>query len=350
MAPLALLLAALIPSQLGALPMDLPPLPPGDLPVVAPPELEAASWILYDATHDAVLDSHRPDDPRAMASVTKLMTALVVRQNADLDELVTVSEEAAATGQAEVGLVPGEQWTAWELVSSIMVRSANDAATALAEHVGGSVEGFAELMNAEAARLGMVNSHFTNPHGLDEPGHFSTANDLLILGRAVLEDPLLARLARTSVIRFRASPDGTPRRAENTNELLGVFEGIRGLKTGYTGDAGRVLVSTARRWDRTLMAVVLGSEDHFGDTRRLLEYGFGTMGPADRYRIALAGEEGGGPPAALPLADWLRARLAIVTPLEDGDPHASREPTPLEREIRETLADMVPVLAGGRDE
>ena len=146
-----------------------------------------------------------------MASVTKLMTALVVLDSADLSDQVVISESAADTGEAEVGLVAGETWSIWELLNAIVVRSGNDAATALAEHVGGSVEGFAEMMNAKALQLGMTDSSFVNPHGLDAEGHYSTASDLLRLGIAAYADPVIARMARTQVVKFRPAPNGAIR-------------------------------------------------------------------------------------------------------------------------------------------
>lgn len=308
------------------------------------PTIEAASYVLFDVTGDLVLLSHEADEQRPMASVTKLMTALVVLDNTELGDPVVISARAAATGEAEVGLVEGETWTVWELLNAIIVRSGNDAATALAERVGGSVAGFADLMNAKAAELGMTNSHFVNPHGLDADGHYSSANDLLTLGRAALEDPVLARLARTRVVKFRAAPDGAVRRAVNTNALLGAFEGVAGLKTGFTGNAGRVLVSTATRDGRTLVAVVMGTEDHFADTRELLNYGFDMFGVVDRLLAPLAGEQGGGIPSTIDSAEAARLRLTPELPIADTT--AFRQRTPLEERIYEALVSLIPPIVG----
>lgn len=345
MIPAVLLsLALAVPASFASLPVDVA-LPPGALPVPEPPtEVGAEAWLLYDATNEVMLISHNSDEPRALASVTKLMTALVALDNASIDEIVTVSEEAADVGEAEVGLVAGEQWTMWELLNAIVVRSANDAAIAIAEHVGGDVAGFATVMNEKARELGMTSSSFANPHGLDEEAHFTSAEDLLILAQAALDDPIISRLARTRVVKFRPNPEGIERRALNTNELLGAYPGVNGLKTGFTSEAGRVLVSSAEQGGRELIAVVMGSEDHFADTRKLLEYGFDTMGVADLLRVGLAEEQGGGgSPPEIP--DWLAVRIGAMAPLDIG-PSDDHLPTPLERALLERFDDLVPAILG----
>ncbi len=316
-------------------------------PPEPPPELTAASWLLYDATAGVTLASHNAAEPRAMASVTKMMTALVARERTALDEIVAVSEGAAGTGEAEIGLVPGEQWTMRNLIGAILVRSGNDAAVAIAEHVGGSVEGFAALMNARAAELGLTATQFTNPHGLDEEGHFSSAEDLLVVAQVLLDDPVLARFVRTRVIRFRPDPEGKSRRAVNTNALLGSYPGVAGIKTGFTGQAGRVLVATATLGGRTLITVVMGSENHFADTRRLLEYGFDAYNPPVLLRAATAAEQGGGGGDVGPVPDWLAVRLAAAPAVDDGrwavSPFGA---TPAERALRERLAALLPAFVG----
>ncbi len=151
-----------------------------------------------------------PTAARPIASTTKMMTALVAAEFSTFDELVTVSASAAEAGEAEIGLVAGEIIPMGDLVSAILVRSANDAAEAIAEHVGGSVEGFADLMNQKAAEMGLTNSHFVNPHGLDTPEHYSSAADLLQIARAVLANPQLAAMVKSTSIDFPPAPDGTP--------------------------------------------------------------------------------------------------------------------------------------------
>lgn len=269
------LVAAPLPAAASPMLHRLPPV--GGFPVAPPPSVTAESWILYDDTYDVTLASAGADVERPMASTTKIMTALVALERADPEEIVTVSPRAAAVGEAEIGLVPGEQFLLRTLLTTMLVRSANDAAVAVAEHVGGSVEGFVALMNAKAEELGLEHTHFANPHGLDAPGHYSSARDLLTMARVAMEDPEFERAVRTRRVALRPAPDGSERVAETTNRLLASYPGAIGVKTGFTGQAGLVLVAAAERDGRRLYAVVMGAEGpgaHFADARALLDYGF----------------------------------------------------------------------------
>ena len=314
-----------------------------------PPQITADSWILYDVDAGAVLAEHNSRQRRPMASVTKLMSALVASERSSPDELVVISEHAAATGEAEIGLVPGEMWSIQELLTAMMVRSGNDAAVAVAEHVGGSVASFAGLMNERADELGMGDSHFLNPHGLDVDGHYTTAYDLMLLAVTALDDPVLGPMMRIHSVKFRPDPEGKVRRATNTNRLLGVSPGIIGMKTGFTSRAGRVLISAAEHGDRRLVAVVMASEDHFADSRRLLDYGFRTHGPGDILLAPLAVQEGGGGQvASAAVPDWLRVRIASVPALDNGR-WATTPPlsTPLGAALRERFESLLPDLGAG---
>jgi D-alanyl-D-alanine carboxypeptidase len=205
------------------------------------------------------------------------MTALVVADRASFDEMVTVSVSAPEAGESEIGLVPGEVISVADLLKALLVRSANDAAVALAEHVGGSVEGFVTLMNEKAVELGMAHSHFANPHGLDAEDHYSSAEDELIMSRALLDNPQLASIVALEGVDFPPAPDGTLRGGRATNELLESYPGLLGIKTGYTFDASLVLSAAAEREGRRLFVVVMGSEGidgHFRDVDELLDFGF----------------------------------------------------------------------------
>lgn len=284
-----------------------------------PPHVGAEAYILYDEASNTVLLSHEADTQRPMASVTKLMTALVADELLHPDASTIVSNRAADVGEAEIGLVAGERWSIHDLMTAMLVRSGNDAAVAIAEAAAGTVSRFVSLMNDRAAELGMSNTRFANPHGLDAPDHYSTASDLVILARAAIASPIIERLVRTRVARFLPDPEtGKERRVFNTNHLLGAYPGTVGMKTGFTADAGKVLIGAAVRGDRRLFSVVMGSDDHFGDTRRLLEYGFDSFGPGDRLLAGFAGEEGGGPGPEGALPSWLRVRLGAQLPLDDG--------------------------------
>ncbi len=312
-----------------------------------PVNIEAAAWIAVDVASGSTLLEYNADEERAMASVTKLMTALVVRAHADLDERVRISEAAAAVGEAEVGLVAGEVWSVRDLLAAVLVRSGNDAAHALAEHVGGSIAGFSDMMNATAVAMGLEHSRFANPHGLDEDDHYTSARDLTVMAEAVLADDVLAQLTRTGIIRFKPSPEGVSRIATNTNRLLNSYPGVIGLKTGYTGKAGRVLVSAAEVEGQTVIVVVMGSEDHFADTAAILDHVNQAYSIRDRLLFPLAEQEGGG--GLIGLLDLDEQRFVKSRqPLPNGrDSTTPWGETPGSRQVEEMVRQMIPVVLGG---
>lgn len=281
---LAAVLAALLMMPLArvavASPMHYPvPIEDG-FPDPGPPEVTAATWILYDETSDAVLAAFAPDTERAIASTTKIMTALLALENSNLDDVVTISQRAADTGEREIGLVADEQVELSALLKAALIHSGNDAATAIAEHVGGSVEGFVDMMNERAVELGLDNTHFANPHGLDAPGHYSSARDMLRLAREAMKHPVFRDIVRSRIVVFPPAPDGTPRIGTTTDLLLADYEGASGIKTGFTNQALLTFVASAERNGRRLYAVVLGSEGvraHMSDARLLFDYGFGDL-------------------------------------------------------------------------
>jgi D-alanyl-D-alanine carboxypeptidase (penicillin-binding protein 5/6) len=250
--------------------------------VAPPPALKAASAVLMDAGSGRVLFAANADEERGMASMTKIMTLYLALKalkagRVHADDPVAVSEEAYRTPGSQIWLEPGEQLPFHQLLRAIAVGSANDAAVAVAEHVAGTVPAFVEEMNREAKRLGMTHTHFANPHGLDEPGHYSTARDLARLARAAVQMPEL--LALTSLREDRTIRDGKGGQLwlVNHNRLLGQYIGLDGLKTGYTSRAGYCLTATARRDGMRLIAVVMGaptSKDRFEGAAALLSYGF----------------------------------------------------------------------------
>ena len=247
----------------------------GGLVAPPPPKVSARAWILYDDTFGQVLAGYKADVRRAIASTTKIVTALVVLGESELDDRVDISEEATLAGESEIGLIPHEDpWTVEELLAALLIRSANDAAVALAEHVGGSVEGFAALMNAKAGDLGLENSNFVNPHGLDHRDHYSSARDLLTLSLAAMADERFARIVAAPRIFLPAAPDGQERASRNRNKLLDQYRGAIGIKTGFTNRAVLTMVAAAERDGRRLYAVVLGSDEHYRDVSVLMDYGF----------------------------------------------------------------------------
>jgi D-alanyl-D-alanine carboxypeptidase (penicillin-binding protein 5/6) len=251
------------------------------------PAVSAPSYLVFDDTAGVTLAVRAPGARRPMASTTKIMTALLALERGDATTPVTVSDAASAVGEAEIGLEPGESFPLGLLVRVLLVRSANDAAMAVAEAIGGTVEGFVGLMNQRAAELGLTDTRFANPHGLDATGHYSSAADLLALARFAMDDPAFADAVRTQRVELPPDSQGNPRLAETTNALLAEYPGAIGVKTGYTDDAGLVLVAAAEREGRRLYAVVMGSsgpEGSFRDAGALLDYGFADTGPV----VALA--------------------------------------------------------------
>lgn len=252
--------------------------------------LHAASAVLMDANSGVVLYERSPDAARPPASVTKILTALIVLEHGELTDTVTVSPAAARTGGHRLGLRAGQRISLGDLLAAILIRSANDAAVAAAEHVGGSLGGFVALMNEKAADIGMANSRFSNPHGLDEPFHYTTARDMATLTRVALENPTFAELVRTRQTRVtiwkparqRFVPQ--PRIVQSHNRLLGQLEGADGVKTGYTDSAGRCLVASASRGSSRMIAVLLNDPRRWTDAAMLLEYGFGSVRDAARVQ------------------------------------------------------------------
>ena len=213
--------------------------------------------------------------PLPMASTTKLATALVTVERASLNEEVRVSATAAATPGGKLSLIAGESFSVEELLGALLLNSSNDAAVALAEHVGGSEPAFVQAMNDLASDLGAADTAFANSHGLDAEGHVSSARDLALLGARVLQEPALAELVGREEMTI--SSDARLARLENTNLLLGDYVGAIGIKTGFTAGAGNVLVAAAEREGRTLIAVAMHSVDAFADAASLLDRGFAEL-------------------------------------------------------------------------
>ena len=240
----------------------------------ASPSLSAEGAILMNGENGAVYFEKNADARLGPASTTKLMTALVVLSLCRPTDTITIPPEAVGIEGSSIYLVAGEVLTVEQLLYALLLSSANDAATALAIASAGSVEDFCALMNERAASLGLSGTHFTNPHGLSDPDHYTTARDLAVIGRAVLAQPLLATIVSTAktMIPFDGKPDG--RLLVNHNKLLRSYEGALGMKTGFTKRTGRTLVSAARRDGMTLIAVTLNDPDDWRDHTALFDYGF----------------------------------------------------------------------------
>jgi D-alanyl-D-alanine carboxypeptidase (penicillin-binding protein 5/6) len=246
-------------------------------PAAASPRITADAGILMDFTTGVVLFEKNAHVMRHPASLTKIMTAIVVLETCGLQDVVTVVVEATRVSGSRIHIRPGQKFTVEDMLYSLLLESANDVAVALAFHVAGSEPAFAEMMNEKAWEIGARNTRFHNPHGLTERGHLTTAYDLALITRHALRYPLFAEAVRTRVAEIDRLDKEVVLSLHNTNKLLQHFEGADGVKTGTTSAAGRSLVASATRDDHKLVSVVLHSDSRWDDAARLLRYGF------DRY-------------------------------------------------------------------
>ena len=230
--------------------------------------VSAHSAIVIDAETGRVLYEKNADERALIASTTKIMTALVICEQCNVLDRVRIPKEAVGIEGSSMYLQEGEVLTVQELLYGLMLRSGNDAAVALAIYCSGTVEGFAQLMNDKAHQLGMKNSHFSNPNGLDAPDHYSTARDLAALSAAAMENPIFAQTVSTKSVTVGQ------RLLQNHNKLLWQVEGADGVKTGYTKAAGRILVSSAKRQGRRLVVVTINDPNDWKDHAALLNDGF----------------------------------------------------------------------------
>ena len=269
------------------------------LPALAaakPPDISASSAILIEASTGEVLYARDAEQRRPIASTTKLMTALLTMEKAKLADKIAASDYVAAPIESKLSLRPGEKLSVADLLRGLMLESANDAAMALADGVGGSEPKFVRMMNRHARRLGLENTHYENPIGLDAPGNYSSAHDLAKLAVALREQSFVRKIAnRTSAT---LTTGDRPRSIRNRNTLLAKDPKINGLKTGHTSGAGYVLVGTRTARGVTLVSVVLGTPSlaaRDADSLALLKWGAGKM---ERIEPVTEGEVVGQPEIA----------------------------------------------------
>ena len=239
------------------------------------PTINSRAYVVIDRKSNTVLLGKNENQKKKMASTTKIMTALVVIEHTNLSDTVEISKKAAGTGGSRLGLKTGDKITVSDLLYGLMMRSGNDAAVALAEYVAGSISGFADLMNEKANSLGLSNTHFVTPHGLDEDEHYTTAYELAILSNYAMNNEIFAKIVGTK--NYTITINGYPKALTNTNELLGVLNGVYGIKTGFTNGANRCLVTCCKRSDLDIICVVLGADTkkyRTTDSIKLIEYAF----------------------------------------------------------------------------
>jgi D-alanyl-D-alanine carboxypeptidase (penicillin-binding protein 5/6) len=293
-----------------------------DKQVPKPPANHARSAALIDVTSGRILFSQRGDERMKIASLTKIMTAIVALEHGDLGSEVKVSTKAAGKEGSSLFLKAGEKITLHNVLYGLMLRSGNDAAVAIAEHVGGSLDGFAYLMNKKAEEIGLVNSQFMNPHGLDEQGHYSSANDMAKLTAYAMHNEQFREIVSTRVKSAPNPHEAWDYKWVNKNKMLAMYDGADGVKTGYTKQALRCLVSSATRNGQQLVAVTLNDGDDWQDHRNLLDFGFATY-PLES--VAKLGDPVAGHPYEVkagfkyPFASGEREHLKVhLVPLEEG--------------------------------
>lgn len=249
-----------------------------DVNAVTEETITAPSAVLMETSSGKILFEKNPHEQRPCASITKVMTMLLVCEAIDngklsLDDTITASAHAASMGGSDIWLEEGETMSADDMIKATVVASANDAAVALAEHLCGSEEVFVEKMNEKASQLGMKDTVFKNCNGLDEDGHITSAYDVAVMSRELMKHEMIFDYTSIWLDNLR----GGKTQIVNTNKLLKTYNGITGLKTGTTNDAGCCMAASAKRGDMSLVAVVLGcnsGKERFSDAAALLDYGF----------------------------------------------------------------------------
>ena len=239
------------------------------------PKINSRSAVVIDRKSKNIIYGKNENVKKAMASTTKIMTAMVVIKNTNLNNIVEISKKAAGTGGSRLGLKAGDKVTVKDLLYGLLLRSGNDCAVALAEYVAGSVQEFSNLMNQNAQMLGLNNTHFVTPHGLDEEEHYTTAYELAILADYALNNELFAQIVNKKSYTININKNS--KTLNNTNELLGNLNGVYGVKTGFTNGAGRCLVTSIKRGNLDVICVVLGADtkkDRTRDSAKLIEYTF----------------------------------------------------------------------------
>ena len=239
------------------------------------PEINSRAAIIYDRRSKEIIWGKKENEKRKMASTTKIMTSIVVLENCNLSDMVTVSKKAGGIGGSRLGLKANDRISIRDLLYGLLLVSGNDTAIALAECTAGSVEDFANLMNEKARELNLENSNFVTPHGLDSEEHYTTAYELAIMADYALENEMFAKIVNTK--NYTVNINGNSKNISNTHELLGNLEGVNGVKTGFTNGANRCLVTSVNRNGMDIITVVLGADTkkfRTTDSVKLIEYAY----------------------------------------------------------------------------
>ena len=222
------------------------------------PKINAKHALVFDRNSKIPIYGKKEKEKCKMASTTKIMTAIVVIENSQLDDIVKISQKSARTGGSRLGLYKNDTISVKHLLYGLMLKSGNDAAVALAEYTGGNIENFALMMNKKAKLLKLTKTNFVTPHGLDDENHYTTALDLAILSDYALKNEIFSKIVKTKS--YTITINNHPKTISNTNELLGNFEGLYGIKTGFTNGANRCLITACKRDSLDFICVVLGCD------------------------------------------------------------------------------------------
>ena len=261
---------------------DISPYLNASADIMTEPTINSRAAIVYDRNSGQILFGKNENEKRKMASTTKIMTAIIVIENSHLDDIVTISSKAAGTGGSRLGLHTNDKISVKNLLYGLLLCSGNDAAVALAEHVGGTVGGFAELMDQKCSDLGLISTHFVTPHGLDNEEHYTTAYELAIITNYALKNDVFRKFVGTN--NYTITINNSSKTLSNTNELLGNLDGVYGVKTGFTNGANRCLVTAVKRNQLDMICIVLGADtkkDRTKDSIELIEYVFQNFEPVN---------------------------------------------------------------------
>lgn len=301
------------------------------------PQTGAAGAVLMEAGTRMVLMAKQAHKKLPMASTTKVMTALIAIEHCSLEEMVEVPAEAYGVEGSSMYLQKGEKLSMRDLLYGLMLVSGNDAAIAIAVHVGGSLEGFTALMNQKAYVLGALNTHFVTPNGLPGDDHYTTAYDLALICAAAMEQDTFREIVSSTY--FRTTTGAVLRTLKNKNKILWEYEGGSGVKTGFTKAAGKCLVFSAEREGMTLIGVVLNCPDMFGDAKAMLDYGF------DNYELATVLPKGA-TAARIAVDNGMKNALALVAKEDIIIPIKKGEGLALETRVECPAVIAAPVAQG----
>ena len=301
--------------------------------------VSAKSAVVMEASTGRVLYQKNAFEKMPMASTTKIMTALVAIENGNLDDRVTVSPNASGIEGSSIWLSPGETMTLSDLLFGLMLASGNDAAVAIAEHIGGDVETFVGMMNDKAREIGAYNTHFANPHGLPADNHYTTAYDLALISAYAMQNKIFREVVKTQYKTLPWEGHEWDRVVKNKNKILWNYEGGNGIKTGFTKEAGRCLAAAAEREGMQLVSVVLCAPDMFNDCMALMDYGFEYF---DNSLVVKAGEKIG----EIAVKDGMEKSFPVYTEKDVYFPLTQEEAANLKKRvyIEETLT--APVKKG----